>query len=68
MNRHGRAHSPVVSGYKRSLPVVGAVLVVLAVGLEKLGKGLGHPLGFAHQDVRDGSPLHRALPAFRKRF
>ena len=55
-----------MSGYKRSLPVVGAVLVILAIRLEELGEGGGHPLGLAHQDVRDGGPLHRSLPEFRK--
>ena len=51
-------------GDERSLAVVGAVLVVLAVRLEELGEGGGRPLGLAHQDVRDGRPLHRSLPAF----
>ena len=58
--------SPVVPGDERSLAVVGAVLVVLAVRLEELGEGGGRPLGLAHQDVRDGRPLHRSLPAFSK--
>ena len=55
--------SPVVPGDERSLAVVGAVLVVLAVRLEELGERGGRPLGLAHQDVRDGRPLHRSLPA-----
>ena len=58
--------SPVVPGDERSLAVVGAVLVVLAVRLEELGEGRGRPLGLAHQDVRDGRPLNRSLPAFSK--
>ena len=60
--------SPVVPGDERSLAVVGAVLVVLAVRLEELGEGGGRPLGLAHQDVRDGRPLHRSLPAFSKYY
>ena len=55
-------------GDERSLAVVGAVLVVLAVRLEELGEGGGRPLGLAHQDVRDGRPLHRPLPAFPKYY
>ena len=70
MNEQTRslARSPVVSGNERPLPVVGAVLVVLAVRLEELGEGGGRPLGFAHQDVRNGGPLHRSLPAIRYNF
>ena len=70
MNEQTRslACSPVVSGNERPLPVVRAVLVVLAVRLEELGEGGGRPLGFAHQDVRNGGPLHRSLPAIRYNF
>ena len=68
MNRPARAHSPVVSGDKRSLSVVGTVLVILSVRLEEFGEGGGRPLGFADDDVRDGRPLHRTLSAIRKRF
>ena len=64
----GVGRSPVVPGDERSLAVVGAVLVVLAVRLEELGEGGGRPLGLAHQDVRDGGPLHRSLPAFSKYY